>query len=38
MGIDLEPGIDFVQRINVAVGFCDVVLVIVGPEGLGRRR
>ena len=30
--VDLEPGVDFVQRIKEAVGACQVLLVIMGPR------
>ncbi|MQA75623.1 MAG: TIR domain-containing protein [Solirubrobacterales bacterium] len=30
--VDLEPGIDFVQRITEAIGLCQVLLVIIGPR------
>ena len=32
MDIELEPGIDFVDRITQVVGACHVLLVIVGPS------
>ena len=32
MDIELEPGIDFVERITEVVGACHVLLVIVGPR------
>jgi hypothetical protein len=32
MDVDLEPGIDFVERITEAVGGCHVLLVIMGPR------
>ena len=32
MDIELEPGIDFVDRIAEVVGACHVFLVIVGPK------
>src|SRR5215207_7894348 len=32
MDIELEPGIDFVDRIRQVVGSCHVLLVIVGPK------
>jgi hypothetical protein len=32
MDIDLPPGIDFIERIQQAVGACHVLLVIVGPR------
>ncbi len=32
MDLDLEPGIDFVDRITRAVGSCHVLLVIMGPS------
>ena len=31
MDIELEPGIDFVDRISDVVGACHVFLVVVGP-------
>jgi hypothetical protein len=31
MDIELEPGIDFVERITQVVGACHVLLVVVGP-------
>ncbi|HEY4597182.1 MAG TPA: toll/interleukin-1 receptor domain-containing protein, partial [Thermoanaerobaculia bacterium] len=32
MDVDLEPGIDFVERITEAVGGCHVLLVVMGPR------
>jgi DNA-binding beta-propeller fold protein YncE len=32
MDIELEPGIDFVDRITEVVGACQVLLVVVGPR------
>jgi TIR domain len=32
MDVDLEPGIDFVQRITAAVGACHVLIVVMGPR------
>jgi TIR domain len=32
MDIDLPPGIDFVERIQQAVGSCHVLLVVMGPN------
>ena len=32
MDIELEPGIDFVERITQVIGACHVLLVIVGPQ------
>jgi hypothetical protein len=32
MDVDLEPGIDFVERITQAVGSCHVLLVVMGPR------
>jgi hypothetical protein len=35
MDIDtIEPGLDFVEAIERAVGSCDVLLALIGPEGL----
>src|SRR3954454_14704147 len=31
MDVDLEPGIDFVERITAAVGACHVLIVVMGP-------
>ena len=45
MDIDtIEPGVDFVETIEKAVGSCDVLIVVIGPQWLsmtdatGRRR
>ena len=32
MDVDLEPGIDFVQRITAAVSACHVLIVVMGPR------
>jgi hypothetical protein len=32
MDVDLEPGIDFVERITTAVGGCRALLVVMGPR------
>jgi hypothetical protein len=32
MDLDLDPGIDFVERITEAVGSCHVLLVVMGPR------
>src|SRR5436190_9706965 len=32
MDLDLDPGIDFVERITQAVGTCHVLLVVMGPR------
>ena len=40
----IEPGVDFVEKINEAVGSCDVLIAVIGPQWLtvtddsGRRR
>jgi len=31
---NIEPGEDFVERITIAVGSCDVLLVLIGPQWL----
>src|SRR4029450_445034 len=31
---DIEPGDDFVERIQSAVGSCEVVLALIGPQWL----
>jgi TIR domain/Domain of unknown function (DUF4190)/Tetratricopeptide repeat len=31
---NIEPGEDFVERITAAVGLCDVLLVLIGPQWL----
>ena len=39
MDIDtLEPGVDFAEVIEQAVGSCEVLLVIIGRESAPRRR
>ena len=32
MDVDLQPGVDFVERISTIVAACDVLLVVIGPE------
>jgi YVTN family beta-propeller protein len=32
MDVDLEPGIDFVEKITEAVGACHVLIVVMGPR------
>ena len=32
MDVEMEPGIDFVERITQVVGACRVLLVVIGPE------
>ena len=32
MDVDLAPGVDFVERIGEAVGACDVLIVVMGPD------
>ena len=32
MDVDLQPGVDFVERISAIVAACDVLLVVIGPE------
>jgi hypothetical protein len=32
LDVDMAPGIDFVERINQAVGGCDVLLAVIGPR------
>lgn len=32
MDVDLQPGVDFVERITAAVSACHVLLVVVGPD------
>lgn len=32
MDIEMQPGVDFVQRITEAVGACHILLVVMGPE------
>jgi ketosteroid isomerase-like protein len=32
MDVDLAPGVDFVERVTEAVGACDVLLVVIGPN------
>jgi hypothetical protein len=32
LDVDMAPGIDFVERINQAVGACDVLLAVIGPR------
>src|SRR5690242_9981554 len=45
MDVDkIEPGVDFKESINTAVGSCDVLIAVIGPEWLticdarGKRR
>jgi hypothetical protein len=44
MDLDMEPGVDFVEQINEAVGSCRVLIAVIGPRWLsidethGRRR
>lgn len=32
LDVDMAPGVDFVERINQAVGACDVLLAVIGPS------
>lgn len=44
MDVDMEPGVDFVEEIEEAVGSCDVFVAVIGPswltvsDGEGARR
>jgi hypothetical protein len=32
MDVDMEPGVDFVERITEAVGACRVLIIVIGPR------
>jgi TIR domain-containing protein len=32
MDLDMEPGVDFVEQINEAVGSCQVLIAVIGPR------
>src|SRR4051794_8715244 len=38
MDVDMAPGVDFVERIREAVGACQVLLVVMGPNWVGLLR
>jgi TIR domain len=35
MDLDIEPGVDFVEQINDAVGSCRVLITVIGPRWIG---